>query len=260
MLGGGDGAGAERLLGFRAAMVGDHHLAVAQETPSHGYRFVDQPAAVVAQIQNQPGGILFAQLGQIVFHVLGDVLRFKAVDVEINDARLPPERVHHTGFDGAAGDIHGDGVRHSFAPHRNPHLGAARPAQQVGHGGRFQGTGVFIVHGHDHVTAAQVRSRCRRAREGAYHHHVGLIHADLHPHPEILRPLAPLHLAILGRIDEHRVWVEGVQHAGNGALVEGLFRRHRIRVVLFHQREHRGHRAHGAVQFLALRCRVHTAG
>ena len=184
-------------------------------------------------------------------HVLG----FEAVDAQIGDAGLQPEGIHHAGFDLAAGDFGGDEIGRAFALHGDPHLGALGAAQHVGDVGGIHAGGVLAVHRRDDVAAAQIGIPGGRAGERLHDHHpVAGIHADHHADAEILGALPALHLAVFGGIDEIGVRVERAQHARNGALVEGLFRRDRVGEILFDQRVGLGHRVHGLGQIIGRRC------
>src|SRR6185437_398524 len=149
------------------------------------------------------------------------------------DSRLYPEGIHDAGLDLAArdGNIH---VGRAFALHGHTHLRAAGTAQHVGNLGRIEADGVLAVHRYDVVAAAEVRFISGRADKRPHGSHFVAVRVNLHADAAIRRALLALHLAILCRVHEVGVRIERAQHARNCALVERLFRVHRIGEILLH--------------------------
>ena len=213
--------GAENLLLLRAPPVAHHHLPIVQISPRQGHGFVDQAAGIAAKIQYHAGDGLLSQLLEQCLHVAADVLRFERGDVQIGSARPQPEGIHHAGLDLSAGYRHGDGLAGAFPPHGDTHLAALWPSEQIGYRARVHAGGVMPVHGGNGVAAAQIGFPRGRTGEGFHHHNLSAFRANQHSHAEILRMLFPLHVAELGGVEEARMRVQGVQHARNGALIDG---------------------------------------
>src|ERR1700733_5689778 len=76
----------------------------------------------------------------------------------------------------------------------------------------------------------------RGTGEGINHNHLVVARTDGHAHAVVLAALVFAHQRIGFRIEEIRVRIEGVQHAGDRALIDGLVRVHRLGVVILDKR------------------------
>ena len=128
----------------------------------------------------------------------------------------------------------------AFAQNRDVDGGAFRPLQQVGHiaGGHVVG-GLAIDRGND-VARADAGAVRRSSDEGRDDNDLIIARADRHADAVIFAALIFAQQGIGFGIEEIRVRVEHMQHARDGAVVDGLVRIHRFGVVLLDDVVHRG--------------------
>ena len=122
----------------------------------------------------------------------------------------------------------------AFAQDGDAHRGALGALQHVGHFAGGQVVGGLAVHGDDHVAWADAGAVRRRAHEGRDHDDLIIARAHRHAHAVILAALLFAQQGIGLGIEEVGVRIEHAQHAGNGAVVDGLVRVHWLGVVLLH--------------------------
>ncbi len=157
----------------------------------------------------------------------------EAGDVHVTDAWAD----HEVQIDAVAGnlvanDAELERVIGTFAQHGDADGCALGPFEKIGHVGGAHVVGGFSVNGGDDVAGTNARAVGGRAGKGRDHDDFVIARADRHADAVILAALLFARVRIRLWIKEIRVRVELVQHARNGAVVDGFVGVHGVGVVL----------------------------
>src|SRR5262249_40154464 len=167
-------------------------------------------------------------------HLCAGALVVKGFNVQVGDSWLYPDRVLNAlPGDLVANEIEGERFVTTFPGNDDLNRCAPFPSQQIGHLGRGQVLGGFVVHRQDDVTGPYAGPISRRAGEWRNHDGpvVALDHA--HTHAVVMTLLFFPDLLKIARIEEIRMRIQSAQHAGNSPPVYGPVRVERIREILF---------------------------
>ena len=110
------------------------------------------------------------------------------------------------------------------------------PFEQVGDVARGHILCGFAVDRDDDVARMNAGFVRGRSGEGINHDHFIVARPDRHTHAVVLAALVFAHERVGFRIEEIRVRIERVQHAGNRAVVDRLIGVHRFGVIVLNQR------------------------
>src|SRR6266850_6017661 len=228
-------------------------LALLQELIGDAYALAQQPAGVLAQIKNQPSNIatLFQCLGDFV---LGSLL--KAGDVHVADARLD----HEVQVDAEAGnlvtsDVEVERLLRAFAQNGDLYGCAFGALEQFGNVAGAQVVGGFAVNRNDYVARTYTGAIGRGPHEGRDHDDLIVSRSHRHAHAVVLSALLFAQQGVRLGIEKVGVRIEHAQHAGNGPVVDGLLRVHRLGIVLLHQLVNLRKGAQAIVEVRDPRCR-----
>src|SRR5215469_17965232 len=110
--------------------------------------------------------------------------------------------------------------------------GAFGAFQQVGHIGGGHIIGGLAVDGRDDVPGANARAIGGSSGEGSNDDNLIVARSDGHAHAVVLAALVLAQQRVGLGIEEIRVWIEHVQHARNGPVVDSFVRVHWFGIVL----------------------------
>ncbi len=144
--------------------------------------------------------------------------------------------------------FHFNRLRPAFAGQRDVDVRPLGPLQHVRHFRGGEPVARFSVHGINQVARPNARFVGRRADERRHHHCLVALRRDGHAHAVVVAVLLLAELRVFLGVEEIGVGIQHVQHAGNRAVVDNLFRVHRLGVVLLHDGEHARKRPHRGLQ------------
>src|SRR5579864_4561346 len=114
--------------------------------------------------------------------------------------------------------------------------GPLRPFQQIGYIAGAHVLGRFAIDGDDDVTGVNASLIGGSSREGVDNDDFIVAWADGHTHAVVLAALVFAHQGIRLGIEEVRVWVQRMQHAGDRPVVDRLVGVYGLGVILFDER------------------------
>ncbi len=164
--------------------------------------------------------------------------------MNVADAGTQEEgQVNGGAWDFVAHQVEDEGAGRAFANHRDRDVGSAGAFEEVGDGGRVHAFGRLAVDGEDLVAGADAGLIRGRAFEGVEDDDLGFtvgggLGLDGHANAVIFAVLVFAHLGEGLWIVEVGVWIEDVEHARDGSVVDGLVGLigvERFGVVLFDQ-------------------------
>src|SRR5580658_7319187 len=220
------------LLGRCAAMVRNDKLTPLQEFVSHADALTEQTAGIAAQVEDQALQIaeLIERVGDFVFR--GFV---ESADVHVSEAGLDEEmNVHAVARNLVADQREIHGLLDAFARNADVDGGAFGSLQQIGDVAGAHVFGGLAVDGNDHVAGMNAGLICGRPHKGENHDDLVVAWSHGHAYAVVFAALVFAHQGIGLWIEEIRVRIEGVEHARNRAVVDGLVRVHRLGVVLLY--------------------------
>ena len=231
------GLGVETLRVVRTARPGGHDLAALEEEIDHLDRLFEQPARVVAEIEDQalqPSAYLGAEL---LHRALDPAQRLLAEgdDADIADIALGA-RAHRLDLDHGArdGDVEGLAVG---APYGEQYVGVGRAAHALDRLGQGEPLHRFIVEMGDQIAGSQTGAMGRCVVDRRDHLDETVLHRDLDPEPADLAAALDLHFTEVLGVEVARMRVERGQHAVDRGL-DQLLVGHIRDVVRAHPFEH----------------------
>ncbi len=211
-------------------MMGNDQLTLLEELVGDANAFAEQSAGILAKIEHQAFEVthLIKRFGDFM---LGGLL--ESGDVHVADAGLD----HEVQIDAVAGNFVADDAElqrmvGAFAQHGDAHRGALGPFEQVGHVGGTHVVGGLAIDSGDDVAGTNAGAIGGRADEGRDHDDFVVARPDGHAHAVILAALLFTQRRVGFGIKEIRVRIELMQHARDGAVINGLVGVYRVGVVL----------------------------
>jgi hypothetical protein len=212
--------------------MGNDHGSFLQELVGNANAFAQEAAGILPQIQDQAFHVAeFVERGlHLIFGGLGE-----AGDMHVADTRLDEEvRVHAVAGNLVTGDGELKWFVSTFARDGDANGGILRPFEEISDLAGIHVVSGLAVDGDDHVTRANASTISRRSGERSDHYDFVVTRTHLHANPVILAALVLAKLRVLFGVEEIGVWIQHVQHAGDGAVINGFVRVHRVSVILFH--------------------------
>src|SRR5258708_7599248 len=218
-------------IGGSAAMVRNDELILVEKHIANGHGFIEKAAGIPAHVENQAVERRSVELLQRVsdFMVSSFV---KPGEADIADTGFEQKRdIHGVARNFVARHGENQRLRISFTRNSNFNDGALGAFEHVGDVASGQTIGGLVVDLHDDVagTYAGVIGRC--ADVGSHDHRVVLAGGDDHADAVILAALIFAQESELAGVEEIGVRVKHAEHAGNGALVDGLVDVDGLRVI-----------------------------
>ena len=213
--------------------MGDDGLPLPQEFIRHGNAFIEQPAWIFPQVDNQPFDRVLAEPVQCGFELMAGVF-VELIDIHVGDARLQPQPVLHAlARNLVAYDVERQRLFHAVPHDDDLHRRSARAFQQVGDFGGGQIVGFLVVDFDNHVARPQAGAIGGRSGEGRQHDGLAVARLHLHADAVVVALLLFAQQLEIARIEEIGVRVERAQHARDSAFVDGFVGNQRIGEILF---------------------------
>src|SRR3984893_10582627 len=226
------------LLWRGAALVGNDQLPLAQKLVRHTHTFIEQATGILSQIEDQSLEIphLVERVGNFMFR--GFV---EAGHVHIADAGFD----HEVEIDAVTRNLiadHGELQRlvRAFGQNRDMDRAPLRSLQQVRHIAGAHVVGRFAIHRSDDVTGPDSRSIRGCSHKWCNDNDLIVSRANRHAYAVVFAPLIFAQQRIGLGIEEIGVWIEHMQHARYGTIVESFVRVHGFGVVLLYDVINRG--------------------
>ena len=207
------GLGVEALRVVGTARTGGYDLAAVEEEIDHLDRLFQQPAGIVAEIENQPrqpSADLGAKLRHRAFDPAQGLLAERN-DPDIADIALGAGS-HGLNLDDGAGDRDVEGLAVG-APDREHDVGVGRAAHPLDRLGQGEPEDGFAVEMGDQVAGLQAGAIGGRVVDRRNHLDEAVFHRHLDPEPADLAPALDLHLAEILGVEIARMRIERGQHA-----------------------------------------------
>src|SRR5690242_2421284 len=212
-------------------MVGNNQLTFAQELVSHAHAFVEQPAGILPQIEDQSSQV--AHLVQRVSDfMLGGFV--KAGNVHVPDSGLDQEmQIDAVARNLVADDRELQRFVGAFAQNSDVNRGAFRSFEQVGDIAGAHVVSRLAIDGGNDVAWPDAGAISRSANKGCDDDDLIVARPNRHADAVIFAALIFAQQRISFWIKEIRVRIKHVQHARYGAVINGFVGVYRFGVVLF---------------------------
>ena len=213
------------------------HLAAIEEGVRHLDRLIEQPARVVAEIENQALDVV----ADLVLHFLhgaldaGRSLLAERGDANIADVALGA-RAHRLDLDHRARDGHVERLAPG-APDGEDEVGVDRPPHALDRLGEAEALDRLAVEVGDQVARLEPGAIGRRVVDRRDHLDQAAFHGDLDAEPAELAPGLHLHVAEALGVEVARMGIERGQHAVDRRFDQRLVA-HVLDVVRAHALEH----------------------
>ena len=234
----------------------NHNFALSQIMSGHGYAFIQKPAGILAQIEQEALDVVLAQLLEIVFHLLAGVF-VELGNMHVCDSRTNPEgRFDAIARDLVANDVELQRLFSALASHRYLHVRPTTSTQQVSNFRSREVVGALIVNLDQHVAGAKPSFICRRSTEGRDDDGLAVARADRHADAVIVTLLIVTQRLEIFGIEEIRVWIQRSEHARDGAFVDGLVGTHLVGEVVLYRLVYLGELLDAGLEvfFRTIRC------
>jgi hypothetical protein len=198
----------------------------------NGDALIQQPARILAKVQNQTLHVVFPEPFEIVFQFFAGVL-VKLLNVDISNSGLYPERV----FNALPRYLIADDVKDQWFLYTFPgdfHLDRSSPLpfQHVGDLSRSQAVGFLVIHLENRIAGPDTGLIRRRPIEGLNDDGPAVARRNRHSHSVIVTLLFFSKSAELFRIEEAGVGIERSGHTRYCALIDRLLGRNLVREIV----------------------------